>query len=232
MCRRTLTHAHHGVTHGAVSDLRSLPLHELLARVGGKEDDDEGGDGDNKKPRAGAVDEVLGGNVRRGKLPKQIESVVRHSTAPHLWPELLRCPSTVGMMSTTRARARPDPGIRRAGRAQVRNNGGGAWNHDLWWSTLQPYNASAGNATRPEQLISPRFAAAINQSFGSFDAMLQRLLTAAKEHFGSGWAWLVEEPKDGKLFVSDTLNQDNPLMHVSPRDGTVRAAAGQAPALL
>ena len=91
----------------------------------------------------------------------------------------------------------------------VRNNGGGHWNHSFFWETLAP---SAGG--KPEGPL----ADAINSTFGSFDAFKEKFNAAGTTRFGSGWAWLIV--KDGKLEVSSTPNQDNPLMDVAEVKGT------------
>lgn len=93
--------------------------------------------------------------------------------------------------------------------AAVRNNGGGHWNHSFFWESLAP---NAGGAPTGE------LAAAIDASFGSFDAFKEKFNTAGATRFGSGWAWLII--KDGKLEVSSTPNQDNPLMDVAEAKGT------------
>jgi Fe-Mn family superoxide dismutase len=87
-------------------------------------------------------------------------------------------------------------------RDAVRNNGGGHFNHSLFWSTMKP-----GGGGRPEGLL----ADAIASTFGSFDEFRQRFSEAAAGRFGSGWAWLFL--KDGRLNVDSTANQDTPLMH-------------------
>lgn len=87
-------------------------------------------------------------------------------------------------------------------RTAVRNNGGGHANHTLFWTILSPNGG--GN---PEGDLSE----AINQSFGSLDALKATFETAAKTRFGSGWAWLSIN-KAGQLEVSSTPNQDSPLM--------------------
>lgn len=93
--------------------------------------------------------------------------------------------------------------------AAVRNNGGGFYNHNLFWENL-------GSAkTEPSAALK----AAIEKSFGTFDKFKEDFSNAAKKHFGSGWAWLVRG-NDGQLFVSDTLNQDNPLMDLVDKKGT------------
>ena len=90
----------------------------------------------------------------------------------------------------------------------VRNNGGGFWNHNLFWETLAP---NAGGQPEGE------LAAAINEAFGSFEAFKDEFSKAAATRFGSGWAWLIV--KDGKLAVTSTPNQDNPLMPVADVQG-------------
>lgn len=91
----------------------------------------------------------------------------------------------------------------------VRNNGGGHWNHSLFW-TLMKQNGG-GNPTG-------KVADAITSAFGSFDEFKNKFNTAATTRFGSGWAWLLVQ--DGKLVVSSTPNQDNPLMDVAEVKGT------------
>jgi Fe-Mn family superoxide dismutase len=91
----------------------------------------------------------------------------------------------------------------------VRNNGGGHWNHTFFWESLAP-NAG-GQPSGP-------LADAINQTFGSFDAFKEKFNAAGTTRFGSGWAWLTVN--NGKLEVSSTANQDNPLMDVAEVKGT------------
>jgi len=91
----------------------------------------------------------------------------------------------------------------------VRNNGGGHWNHTFFWESLAP---NAGGAP------SGKLAEAINAAFGSFDEFKTKFSAAGATRFGSGWAWLIV--KDGKLEVSSTPNQDNPLMDVAEIKGT------------
>ena len=86
----------------------------------------------------------------------------------------------------------------------VRNNGGGHWNHTFFWESLAP---NAGGAP------SGALADAINSAFGSFDAFKEKFAQAGMTRFGSGWAWLIV--KDGKLEITSTPNQDNPLMDVA-----------------
>jgi Fe-Mn family superoxide dismutase len=90
----------------------------------------------------------------------------------------------------------------------VRNNGGGHWNHSFFWEILGP---NAGGQP------SGRLADAITQTFGSLDALKEKVNAAGTTRFGSGWAWLIV--KDGKLEVSSTPNQDNPLMDVAEVKG-------------
>jgi superoxide dismutase, Fe-Mn family len=86
-------------------------------------------------------------------------------------------------------------------RGPVRNNGGGHWNHTFFWNIMAP---NAGGAP------TGALADAINEAFGSFDAFKEAFGKAGVGRFGSGWAWLVK--KDGKLAITSTPNQDNPLM--------------------
>ena len=92
----------------------------------------------------------------------------------------------------------------------VRNNGGGHWNHSFFWESLSP---ASGGSTPTGKL-----ADAINEAFGSFDTFKEKFAAAGMTRFGSGWAWLIV--KDGKLEISSTPNQDNPLMDVAEVKGT------------
>ncbi|MEY5044061.1 MAG: hypothetical protein RJA19_1288 [Bacteroidota bacterium] len=83
----------------------------------------------------------------------------------------------------------------------VRNNGGGYWNHDLFWKVMSPNGGG-----KPQGAL----ADAIDRDLGGFEAFQQKFAQAAATRFGSGWAWLCV--KDGKLEVCSTANQDNPLM--------------------
>lgn len=85
-------------------------------------------------------------------------------------------------------------------RAAVRNNGGGAVNHTMFWQIMAPNGG--GEPTGP-------VADAINRSFGSFDAFKQQFNQAGVGRFGSGWVWLIANP-DGSLRITTTANQDNP----------------------
>jgi Fe-Mn family superoxide dismutase len=91
----------------------------------------------------------------------------------------------------------------------VRNNGGGHWNHSMFWKVMSPN----GGGTPGGDL-----GTAITATFGSFDAMREQFNQAAATRFGSGWAWLVVH--DGKLVITSTPNQDNPLMDISEVKGT------------
>ena len=92
----------------------------------------------------------------------------------------------------------------------VRNNGGGFFNHSLFWSTM---GLNAGGAPTGD------LAAAIDEAFGSFEAFKDAFSKAAATRFGSGWAWLCVQ-KGGKVEVCSTANQDNPLMPGIGCDGT------------
>lgn len=92
----------------------------------------------------------------------------------------------------------------------VRNNGGGFYNHNLFWKVIGP---NGGGKPSGDLL------AAIEKNFGSFDAFKDEFSKAAATRFGSGWAWLVKQA-DGKLVVSSTPNQDNPLMDLAEVKGT------------
>lgn len=91
----------------------------------------------------------------------------------------------------------------------VRNNGGGHWNHSFFWEILAPEKGS---------LPTGELAHAIESAFGSFDAFKEKFAAAGATRFGSGWAWLIV--KEGKLEITSTLNQDNPLMDVAEVKGT------------
>ncbi|TFH36675.1 MAG: superoxide dismutase [Bacteroidia bacterium] len=93
--------------------------------------------------------------------------------------------------------------------AGVRNNGGGFYNHSLFWNNLSPVKSTP----------SADLAKAINSAFGSMEKFKELFTNAANTRFGSGWAWLVKNA-DGKLEVTSTPNQDNPLMDVAPVQGS------------
>ena len=84
----------------------------------------------------------------------------------------------------------------------LRNNGGGHYNHTLYWSVMSPDGGGSPSGDLSD---------AINSSFGDFESFKSEFITAAKTRFGSGWAWLCKG-EDRILFVSSTPNQDNPLM--------------------
>lgn len=91
----------------------------------------------------------------------------------------------------------------------VRNNGGGHYNHSLFWTIMSPNGG--GNP-------SGELADAINSAFGSFDKFKEDFNKAAATRFGSGWAWLIKH--EGKLVVTSSPNQDNPLMDIAEVKGT------------
>lgn len=90
----------------------------------------------------------------------------------------------------------------------VRNNGGGHYNHTLFWEILGANGGSPSGA----------LAEAINSTFGSLDSLKEQMNTAGATRFGSGWAWLIVQ--NGKLAVCSTPNQDNPLMDIAEVKGT------------
>lgn len=92
----------------------------------------------------------------------------------------------------------------------VRNNGGGHYNHSLFWKVLSPDGGGQPSGD---------LASAIDSAFGSYDAFKEDFTQAAGTRFGSGWAWLVVAD-DGSLKVTSTPNQDNPLMDVADTHGT------------
>lgn len=90
----------------------------------------------------------------------------------------------------------------------VRNNGGGFYNHSLYFENMAP-----GNIAIPDSLEN-----LIVRDFGSVESFRDQFMTAAKGIFGSGWAWLCAD-NDGKLFITTTANQDNPLMDIAKENG-------------
>jgi len=91
----------------------------------------------------------------------------------------------------------------------VRNNGGGHYNHSLFWTLMAP----AGSGGTPSTAL----ATAITTAFGSMEAMKEEFGKTAATRFGSGWAWLIV--KEGKLLITSTPNQDNPLMDLAEVKG-------------
>lgn len=91
----------------------------------------------------------------------------------------------------------------------VRNNGGGHWNHSMFWEIMAP---NAGGVPTGD------LAAQINKNFGSLDEMKKLFAQAGATRFGSGWAWLCKDEK-GELFITSTPNQDNPLMDLADKKG-------------
>lgn len=92
----------------------------------------------------------------------------------------------------------------------VRNNGGGHYNHSLFWTVMGPNAGGTPTGT---------LADAINSAFGTFDEFKAKFAAAGTTRFGSGWAWLIVGA-DGKLAVTSTPNQDNPLMDIAEVKGT------------
>ena len=92
----------------------------------------------------------------------------------------------------------------------IRNNGGGYYNHKLFWTILSPKGGG-----EPTGAV----AKAINDAYGSFEAFKEAFDAAAATRFGSGWAWLIVG-EDNKVKVTSTPNQDNPLMDVADDNGT------------
>lgn len=93
----------------------------------------------------------------------------------------------------------------------VRNNGGGHFNHSLYWSIMTP----GGKKLQSDSLLTE----AIDAAFGSFEEFKEEFSKAGMARFGSGWAWLIKKD-DGKLAVCSTPNQDNPLMDIAETKGT------------
>jgi Fe-Mn family superoxide dismutase len=93
----------------------------------------------------------------------------------------------------------------------IRNNGGGHWNHSFFWPLMRPPREN----NVPEGAVRD----ALNGAFGSFDTFRDQFKKAAMARFGSGWAWLVKT-SEGKLVITSTPNQDNPLMDVAEQKGT------------
>lgn len=94
--------------------------------------------------------------------------------------------------------------------AGVRNNGGGFYNHSLFWSVMSPDGGGEPSGA---------LADAITAAFGSFEGFKDAFSKAAATRFGSGWAWLIKNA-DGSVAVTSTPNQDNPLMDVADDQGT------------
>lgn len=97
--------------------------------------------------------------------------------------------------------------------AVIRNNLGGHYNHSLFWTLLKP------NAEGKPNLPSGKLEKAIIQEFKSFDEFKKEFSEKAVKHFGSGWCWLIKQ--DGKLKITTTANQDNPLMKLDHEKGEI-----------
>jgi superoxide dismutase, Fe-Mn family len=93
--------------------------------------------------------------------------------------------------------------------AAVRNNGGGYFNHNLFWDIMSPNGGGTPTGALADD---------INKTWGSFDAFKAEFAKAAATRFGSGWAWLIVH--DGNLIITSSPNQDNPLMDISEVKGT------------
>ncbi len=96
--------------------------------------------------------------------------------------------------------------------AAVRNNGGGYYNHSLFWKVMSPDGGG-------QPSTKGKLGKAITKAFGSFEKFQEAFAKAAGTRFGSGWAWLCVNSR-GNLFVTSTPNQDNPLMDVADKKGT------------
>jgi Fe-Mn family superoxide dismutase len=94
--------------------------------------------------------------------------------------------------------------------ASVRNNAGGHWNHSFFWTVLTP--------APDEKVIAPQLKARIDKDFGSLDQFKLQFEKQAQDLFGSGWVWLILK-SDGSLQITNTQNQDNPLMDVVSPQG-------------
>ena len=90
----------------------------------------------------------------------------------------------------------------------VRNNGGGHFNHSLFWNWMKPKGGGSPSGD---------LGAAIARDFGSFDKFKEQMSNAGMTRFGSGWAWLIKQ--EGKLAITSTPNQDNPMMDIADVKG-------------
>lgn len=94
----------------------------------------------------------------------------------------------------------------------IRNNGGGYYNHSLFWKSMSPKGGG-----QPEEIT--RIYKGLNMAFGTFDGFKEKFKEAATGQFGSGWAWLCVDEPVGDLYICSTPNQDNPLMDVNDFKG-------------
>ncbi len=92
----------------------------------------------------------------------------------------------------------------------VRNNAGGYFNHVIYWANMAPDGGGQPSGDLLKHIVN---------AFGSYDALVKEVSSAASTRFGSGWAWLAIDLKTKELFVTSTANQDNPLMDIVPRRG-------------
>lgn len=101
--------------------------------------------------------------------------------------------------------------LKEAGKAPavIRNNAGGHWNHTFFWNVMSPKGGGTPKGALADE---------ITKTFGSFDKFKEEFAKAGTGRFGSGWAWLIVQ--DGKLVITSTPNQDNPLMDVAEKKGT------------
>lgn len=94
--------------------------------------------------------------------------------------------------------------------AVIRNNGGGYWNHEMFWNCMKPNGGGEPKGKLNEAIVT---------AFGSVENFKKQFSDAGAKRFGSGWVWL-SVGADGKLFISSTANQDNPLMNTEEKRGT------------
>lgn len=94
--------------------------------------------------------------------------------------------------------------------AVIRNNSGGYWNHEMFWNCMKPNGGGEPKGKLNEAIVT---------AFGSVENFKKQFSDAGAKRFGSGWVWL-SVGADGKLFISSTANQDNPLMNTEEKRGT------------
>ncbi len=151
--------------------------------------------------------------------PQKSEWLREYQRNPALYAEYSRSASVVYLPLTLHLVGRTDSGgvvalenvlasISKYS-VKIRNNGGGHYNHELFWSIMSP---NGGGKPKGKLLE------AITSSFGNYDSFVTQFENAAKSRFGSGWAWLSVDSSN-KLVVSSTPNQDNPLMDIAEVKG-------------